>query len=139
MTSSPRHERKPRPGLRERKKQATRDALAIAATRLALRHGLADLRVEDIAAAATSRCGPSTTTSLVSGKRSRLDMRRMRYAATALVANPVETPLWERLPRLFCRHGLLATTALGAGRGVDGGVADDVRDPELQGEILRKA
>ncbi|MBM9465665.1 TetR/AcrR family transcriptional regulator [Nakamurella leprariae] len=40
------------PGLRERKRQATREALRTAALRLALEHGASKVRVEDIAAAA---------------------------------------------------------------------------------------
>jgi len=42
----------PRPGLRERKKQATRKALREAALRLALEHGPENVRVDDIADAA---------------------------------------------------------------------------------------
>jgi AcrR family transcriptional regulator len=40
------------PGLRERKKAETREALCQAATRLALRHGIENVRVPDIAAEA---------------------------------------------------------------------------------------
>ncbi|MFE7563195.1 TetR/AcrR family transcriptional regulator [Kitasatospora sp. NPDC057500] len=42
----------PPPGLRERKKQATREALREAALRLAVEHGPGQVRVEDIAEAA---------------------------------------------------------------------------------------
>jgi AcrR family transcriptional regulator len=85
-------------GLRERKKLETREALADAAVRLALKHGLDGLRVEDIAAEANVSI--RTFNNYFASKQEALAARyvnRMGYAADALRARPPEEPLWEAI------------------------------------------
>lgn len=86
------------PGLRERRKLQTRDALASAAARLALERGLDRLRVEDIAAAAN--VSTRTFNNYFDSKYAALTARyveRMRHAAFALEERPRGEPLWEAI------------------------------------------
>ena len=86
------------PGLRERKKQATRDALAAAAMRLALRRGILALRVEDVAAEAG--VSMRTFNNYFSNKYEALTARfvgRMRHAADALRCRPADEALWDAI------------------------------------------
>jgi AcrR family transcriptional regulator len=84
------------PGLRERKKQATREALRLAALRLAVEKGWEQVRVEDIAAMA----GVSTRTFnnyFASKDEAFLATaydRGVRMQA-ALAARPADEPLWS--------------------------------------------
>ncbi len=85
-------------GLRERKKQATRDALAAAAMRLTLRHGLEALRIEDIAAEAD--VSVRTFNNYFSNKYEALTAQfvgRMRHVANALHARPADELLWDAI------------------------------------------
>ena len=91
-------------GLRERKKQQTREALSWAALRLSVERGLDNVLVEDIAAEA----GVSTRTfnNYFSSKAEAISWRhlnRMRTVSTALRARPAGEPLWEALS-----HAVLA-------------------------------
>jgi AcrR family transcriptional regulator len=86
------------PGLRERKKQATRDALSWAALRLAVERGFANVLVEDIAAAAG--VSPRTFNNYFSSKQEAICSRmldRTERAAAALRARPADEPLWDAL------------------------------------------
>ncbi|MER7766689.1 TetR/AcrR family transcriptional regulator [Kitasatospora sp. NPDC096140] len=86
------------PGLRERKKAATREALSWAALRLAVEQGLENVRVEDIAAAAG--VSPRTYNNYFSSKAEAIVSRhqeRVRKAAAALRERPAAEPLWEAL------------------------------------------
>jgi AcrR family transcriptional regulator len=83
------------PGLRERKKQATREALRLAALRLAIEKGWEQVRVEDIAAEA----GVSTRTFnnyFASKDAAFLATAHDRAARmqAALAARPAGEPLW---------------------------------------------
>ena len=83
-------------GLRERKKQATREALSWAALRLAVDRGLENVRVEDIAAEAG--VSPRTFNNYFSSKYEAIISRhvdRMRLAAQALRSRPAGEALWE--------------------------------------------
>lgn len=85
-------------GLRERKKVATRQALSWAALDLALEHGLENVRVEDIAAAAG--VSERTFRNYFSSKYEALTARhfdRMVEAAAALVKRPAAEPLWDAI------------------------------------------
>jgi AcrR family transcriptional regulator len=91
-------QKRPAPGLRERRKLQTRDELAAAASRLALERGLDQLRVEDIAAAAN--VSARTFNNYFDSKYAALTARyvdRMRHAALALQERPGSEPLWEAI------------------------------------------
>jgi AcrR family transcriptional regulator len=84
-----------RPGLRERKKQATHEALRLAALRLAVEKGWEQVRVEDIAAEA----GVSTRTfnNYFASKDAAFLATAYDRAArmqAALAGRPAEEPLW---------------------------------------------
>jgi len=84
--------------LRGRKKQATRDALADAAMRLALRHGLDQVRIEDIAQEAS--VSVRTFSNYFSSKSEALIARYMGgslRAAAALRGRPADEPLWDAI------------------------------------------
>jgi AcrR family transcriptional regulator len=130
-----------KPSLRARKKLATRDALAAAAARLALVHGLDQLRVEDIAAEAN--VSMRTFNNYFASKQEALTARyvdRMRHAATALESRPSQEPLWNAII-----EAILAQWR-GSARGdlaPDRATAAELRviygAPTIQGEILRTA
>ncbi|MEV1249027.1 TetR family transcriptional regulator [Nonomuraea sp. NPDC050022] len=87
-------------GLRERKKQATRDALMAAALQLAMERGLDNVRVEDIAEAAG--VSPRTFSNYFSSKWEALAARhvdRTRHSARVLRDRPPGEPLWEAVRR----------------------------------------
>ncbi len=86
------------PGLRERKKQATRTALSDAALRLAIERGAENVLVEDIAAAAGvaprtfNNYFPSKEAAIVAEGTGRAEMMR-----DAFRARPDAEPLWTAL------------------------------------------
>ncbi len=83
------------PGLRERKKQATRDALSLATLRLAVERGFHNVLVEDIAAAA--QVSPRTFNNYFAGKAEAIASRhgdRVLHLAAALRDRPAAEPLW---------------------------------------------
>jgi AcrR family transcriptional regulator len=85
-------------GLRQRKKQATRDALSDIALRLAVERGLAKVRVEDIAEEAGvsirtfSNYFPNKEAAIVANA-----VNRAERVMDALRARPADEPLWEAL------------------------------------------
>ncbi|SDR05003.1 TetR/AcrR family transcriptional regulator [Thermostaphylospora chromogena] len=85
----------PRPGLRERKKQATRKALREAALRLALEHGPDNVRVDDIAEAAS--VSPRTYNNYFSSREQAIvaavTAEREARVAAAVAARPADVPL----------------------------------------------
>ncbi|MET8624333.1 TetR family transcriptional regulator [Kitasatospora sp. NPDC004669] len=125
-----------RPGLRERKKAATREALSRAALCLAVERGLENVRVEDIAAAAG--VSPRTYNNYFSSKAEAIVFRhrdRILQATEALRARPAEEPLWEALA-----HALVAPYD-GAPDEPDprwtAAVRLLLREPSLQAELFR--
>ncbi|MFI0739811.1 TetR/AcrR family transcriptional regulator [Streptomyces sp. NPDC021100] len=97
------HPPEPRnPGLRERKKQATRTALGLAALRLAAERGWAAVRVEDIAAEAG--VSARTFNNYFSSKEEAVmasGTERAERIRAALAARPPEEPLWDALTHAF--------------------------------------
>jgi AcrR family transcriptional regulator len=87
-----------RPGLRERKKQATRAALGKAAWQLTIQRGYAQARIEDIAAAVG--VSPRTFSNYFASKEEALlsvGEDRGARMVTALRARPAGGNLWEAL------------------------------------------
>jgi AcrR family transcriptional regulator len=84
-------------GLRERKKLATREALSAAALRLALEHGLENVRVDDIAEAAG--VSPRTYNNYFASREQAIVAavmaERATRAAATVRARPPEEPLAE--------------------------------------------
>jgi AcrR family transcriptional regulator len=83
-------------GLRERKKQATREALSWAALRLAVERGVENVLVEDIAAAAN--VSPRTFNNYFSSKYEAIVWRELNRAmqiGDLLRARPPEEPFWD--------------------------------------------
>ena len=130
-----------RPSLRERNKEATREAIAEAAVQLGMRHGIDAVRNEDIAEAAG--VSPRTFSNYFANKYEALTFRhagRMRYAAEALRGRPSGESLW------------VAIRAAVSAPWIDAEVGPDAPSPStvaelrllfgsraLQGEILKAA
>ncbi|NLU76345.1 TetR family transcriptional regulator [Streptomyces sp. HNM0575] len=128
-------------GLRERKKRETRTALSWAAIRLTVERGLANVRIEDIAAEAG--VSPRTFNNYFSGKAEAIAARHVERAhriAEELRARPGSEPLWDAVV-----HAALARFALDqqgeADRAPDerwtAGVRLMVGEPALQGEFFK--
>lgn len=128
-------------GLRERKKQATREALSLAALRLAVERGIDNVLVEDIAAAA--EVSPRTFNNYFSSKFEAIAWREIDRATRigdVIRDRPADEPLWDVI-----EHAVM--TVYG-GEAVDRatatpppGWAEGVRafigHPQMFGEILK--
>ncbi|MFI6575211.1 TetR family transcriptional regulator [Nocardiopsis sp. NPDC050513] len=128
------------PGLRERKKQRTRDALSTAAVRLIVERGWAGVTEEDIAAEAN--VSVRTFRNYFSGKAEAVAARhvdRVRRIADALRARPADEPLWEAVAASVAEQ-FAPGQDLGRPAG-DPWRADGVRlmigEPALRGELAR--
>ncbi|MEU4114975.1 TetR family transcriptional regulator [Kitasatospora sp. NPDC028055] len=124
------------PGLRERKKAATREALSWAALSLAVERGLENVRVEDIAAAAG--VSPRTYNNYFSSKAEAIVFRhrnRILRAAEALATRPAEEPLWEALSQALVEpfEGAEEEPA----PGWVAALRRLLREPSLQAELFR--
>ena len=124
------------PGLRERKKLATKQALAAAATQLAIEHGLENVRVEDITDAVN--VSRRTFTNYFSSKEeaiASLNADRAAQAAEALRDRPAGEPLADSLAEAF------AAQYQAAERGMDperiAAVQLMTSSPALRGEYLK--
>jgi AcrR family transcriptional regulator len=124
------------PGLRERKKQQTREALSWAALRLAVDRGLGNVLVEDIAAEAG--VSPRTYNNYFSSKAEAITWRHLNLArrtAELLRDRPPGEPLWESIT--------CAVVAQAGGERASpepewiAGVRLMLSEPELQGEFLK--
>lgn len=93
------------PGLRERKKLATRHALSSAALELAVEHGLENVTIEDITARANvalrtfSNYFGSKYEALVA-----IGADRARRIGASLLERPAGEPLWEALTHAVLQH-----------------------------------
>jgi len=124
------------PGLRERKKQQTREALSWAALRLAVDRGLSNVLVEDIAAEAG--VSPRTYNNYFSSKAEAITWRhlnRARRTADLLRERPAGEPLWDSIT------GAVVAQAGGERASPEpewiAGVRLMLSEPELQGEFLK--
>jgi AcrR family transcriptional regulator len=122
-------------GLRERKKLATKQALALAAMRLAVERGLENVRVEDITDAVN--VSRRTFTNYFSSKEEAivsLDADRSARAAQALRDRPAGEPLADSLAEVFAAQHEAAT-------GMNRERMEQVRmltaSPALHGEYLK--
>jgi AcrR family transcriptional regulator len=123
-------------GLRERKKQQTREALSWAALRLAVEHGLGSVTVDDIAAAAD--VSPRTFNNYFSSKYEAIVWRhvdRFSRMAGLLRERPTAEPLWTAI-------GAAVETRFGPSESVPdpewtAGVQLLMAEPELRGELVR--
>jgi AcrR family transcriptional regulator len=123
-------------GLRERKKAATRQALGIAAMRLAVQRGLENVLVEDIAAAAG--VSPRTFNNYFASKYEAicaLPTERGRQIGEALRARPPGEPLADAITDAVV--GVHGSTDEPPDRAWLDGVRLVVSSPQLQGEYLR--
>lgn len=130
-----------RMGLRERKKQRTRDALSLATIRLIAERGWQNVRIEDIAAAAD--VSVRTFRNYFSGKAEAIAARhldRMRRIARELALRPAGEPLWEAvsasvLSQFAPEHDIDGETF--RGRGHADGIRLMLSEPVLHGEIIK--
>ena len=122
-------------GLRERKKLATKQALALAAMRLALERGLENVRVQDITDAVN--VSRRTFTNYFSSKEeaiASLNADRAARAAEALRDRPTGEPLADSLAEVFAAEHAAAT---GADRERVEPIRMLISSPALRGEYLK--
>jgi AcrR family transcriptional regulator len=112
------------PGLRERKKLATKQALALAAMQLAVQRGLENVRVEDITDYFS--CKEEAIASL--------NTSRFTQAVEALRHRPASEPLADSLAEVFAAEHE-AATQLGPERIPQ--IRMMMTSPALQGEALK--
>jgi AcrR family transcriptional regulator len=123
-------------GLRERKKLATKQALAFAAMQLAVERGLDNVRVQDIADAVN--VSRRTFTNYFSSKEeaiASLNADRFAAAAEDLAARPDGEPLADALAEVFAAQYQAAAT--GVDRERAGQIRMLISSPALQGEALK--
>jgi AcrR family transcriptional regulator len=126
------------PGLRERKKQQTREALSWAAVRLAVERGFGNVLVEDIAAEAG--VSPRTYNNYFSSKAEAIAWRhldRARRTADLLRERPPGEPLWEAITRAVLANA--GDERASPEPAWTAGVRLMLSEPALQGEYLRAA
>ncbi len=123
-------------GLRERKKQETREALSWAALRLAVERGFGAVLVEDIAAEAG--VSPRTFNNYFSSKAEAIAWRhtdRMRQIVARLRERPAGEPLWESLTSAVTAHFGDASTS--PSPEWTAGVRLMIGEPALQSEVVK--
>jgi len=126
----------PGTGLRERKKLATKQALAFAALQLAVERGLENVRVEDITDAVN--VSRRTFANYFSSKEeaiASLNADRADRAAEALRERPAGEPLADSLAEVLA--GQYQAAATGIDRERLGPLRMVLSSPALQGEYLK--
>lgn len=124
------------PGLRERKKQETKHALAFTAMRLAVSRGLENVRVEDVTDAVN--VSRRTFTNYFASKEeaiASLSADRAVQAAEALRDRPAGEPLAESLAAVFAAQYEAAAHGMDADRMA--AVQLMTSSPALRGEYLK--
>jgi AcrR family transcriptional regulator len=124
------------PGLRERKKLATRQAIGAAAMRLAIERGLENVLVEDIAAAAD--VSPRTFNNYFASKYEAicsLALDRSFRIGEVLRGRPAGESLWAAVRGAVLEVYAAAATA--PDPAVTAGIRLVVQSPELRGEYLK--
>jgi AcrR family transcriptional regulator len=123
-------------GLRERKKLETKQALALAAMRLAVERGLENVRVEDITDAVN--VSRRTFTNYFSGKEEAiayLNADRAARAAQTLADRPAGEALADALAEAFAAQHQAAAAGMDPQR--NAGVQLMMTSPALRGEYLK--
>lgn len=122
-------------GLRERKKRETREALSLAAIRLTVERGWANVTVDDIAAEAN--VSVRTFRNYYANKAEAIAARhldRMLRTADDLRARPAAEPLWDALAHVVAAR---FTPAEAAERHGGDGLRRLLAEPALSGEVLK--
>ncbi|APU13242.1 MULTISPECIES: TetR family transcriptional regulator [Actinoalloteichus] len=127
------------PGLRERKKQQTRETLSWAALRLTVERGLDAVLIEDIAAEAG--VSPRTFNNYFEGKAEAVVWRHFDRAARMadlLRERPAEEPLWDAvIHAVHAVHAHAGDEQRSPDPEWTAGVALLVGEPALQGAFLK--
>jgi AcrR family transcriptional regulator len=135
MNTGPAPQPATRLGLRERKKLATRREIGFAAIRLAVQHGLENVTVEDIAAAAN--VSPRTFNNYFASKLeaiSAVGLDRAALIGATLCERPADEPLWDAITAAVLEHYETALTPRGAWRE---GMRRVLLSPAMRGEYLK--
>jgi AcrR family transcriptional regulator len=123
------------PGLRERKKMATRQEIGSVAFRLAVERGLEHITVEEIAMAAN--VSPRTFNNYFSSKREAISAlgidRAVRIGAT-LCERPASEPLWDAITAAVLEHYDAAPSPQGQWKE---GMRRVLLSPAMRGEYLK--
>lgn len=128
-------------GLRERKKQETRDALSLAAIKLIIARGWGHVTVEDIAAEAN--VSVRTFRNYFAGKGEAIAARhvdRMRRISDGLRARPPGEPLWDAARAAVLEQmtpGFDIEQPLPHDRAYVHGIRLMLTEPALQGEMAK--
>ncbi|HEY0499821.1 MAG TPA: TetR/AcrR family transcriptional regulator [Kutzneria sp.] len=123
-------------GLRERKKQATREALSMAALTLAVERGLDNVLVEDIAAAAG--VSPRTFNNYFASKYEAISSRatdRVFRVGQVLLDRPADEPLWDAITAAVLE--VHAAAAELPPPGWLAGLRPVLSSPAMAGELLK--
>ena len=124
------------PGLRERKKRATRQALGMAAMRLAVQRGLENVLVEDIAAAAD--VSPRTFNNYFASKYEAicaLALDRSYRIGEALAERPDGERLWDAVCQAV--RAVYSAAAVPPDPQLTAGIRLVTSSPALRGEYLK--